>query len=61
MGGCHARVFTNLSSDDKRSVFAVLTLILGGIVIYFLKKRGAARRHDEAPIENDRCALIQTA
>ncbi|UST52578.1 DUF1028 domain-containing protein (plasmid) [Comamonadaceae bacterium OTU4NAUVB1] len=47
--GCgHAQVFTNLSSDDERSVFAVLTLILGGIVGCFLQKRGAARRHDEA-------------
>jgi hypothetical protein len=37
--GCgYALVFTNLSSDDKRSVFAVLTLILGGIVGYFLKR-----------------------
>lgn len=34
----YALVFTSLSSDDKRSVFAVLTLVLGGIVGYFLKR-----------------------
>ena len=37
--GCgYALTFTNLSSDDKRSVFAILTLILGGVIGYFLKK-----------------------
>lgn len=39
LAGCgYALLFTNLSSDDKRNVFSLLTLILGGVVGYFLKK-----------------------
>ena len=34
----YALLFTSLSSDDKRNVFAILTLILGEIIGYFLKK-----------------------
>ena len=34
----YALLFTNLGGDDKRNVFSVLTLILGGVVGYFLKK-----------------------
>ena len=34
----YALLFASLSSDDNRNVFAVLTLLLGGIIGYFLKK-----------------------